>query len=178
MTELMIDLETMSLRPNAAIVSIGAVFFDLEAGSLGPTFHQVVSLTDCQANGLHIDELTAKWWEGQSPEAKSSWDQSKAENLEESLVKFNQFVFGQTVEPKPWSNGAGFDLIVMQEAYRARGMSPPWRYYHQMCYRTIRNLAPDFVPPDRTDVKHNALDDAIYQATTLIDMMKILRDRP
>lgn len=44
MNNLMIDLETMGKKPNAPIVSIGAVFFNPQSGELGPEFYAVVSL--------------------------------------------------------------------------------------------------------------------------------------
>jgi hypothetical protein len=40
----MIDLETMGNKPNAPIVSIGAVFFEPSTGELGDEFYRVVSL--------------------------------------------------------------------------------------------------------------------------------------
>ncbi len=33
--DIMLDLETMGTGPNAAIVAIGAVAFDLQAGTIG-----------------------------------------------------------------------------------------------------------------------------------------------
>ena len=44
MNHLMIDLETMGNKPNAPIVSIGAVFFEPSTGELGDEFYRVVSL--------------------------------------------------------------------------------------------------------------------------------------
>ncbi|MBK0004878.1 3'-5' exonuclease, partial [Erwinia sp. S38] len=44
MNHLMIDLETMGNKPNAAIVSIGAVFFEPDSGEIGNTFYSNVQL--------------------------------------------------------------------------------------------------------------------------------------
>ncbi|HAU5802086.1 3'-5' exonuclease [Citrobacter freundii] len=44
MNNLMIDLETMGKKPNAPIVSIGAVFFDPQSGELGQEFYSAVNL--------------------------------------------------------------------------------------------------------------------------------------
>ena len=38
MNHLAIDLETLSLEPNAHILSIGAVFFDPATGAMGDMF--------------------------------------------------------------------------------------------------------------------------------------------
>ena len=49
MLDVMLDLETMGTQPDAAIVAIGAVEFDLEAAQLGRRFYQPVTL-DSAAN--------------------------------------------------------------------------------------------------------------------------------
>ncbi len=40
--DVMIDIETMGLGPDAAIVAIGAVFFDLEKGTLVERFYRAI----------------------------------------------------------------------------------------------------------------------------------------
>lgn len=44
MNNLMIDLETMGKKPNAPVVSIGAVFFDPQSGEIGPEFYTPLAL--------------------------------------------------------------------------------------------------------------------------------------
>jgi hypothetical protein len=46
-TDLMIDLETLGLTANSVVLSIGAVFFDLEGEDLGPTFYTNVDRESC-----------------------------------------------------------------------------------------------------------------------------------
>ena len=52
MNDVMVDLETLSTKPNAAIVSIGAVFFDPKTGELGDTYYQVI---DIETYGLTVN---------------------------------------------------------------------------------------------------------------------------
>ena len=52
MNHLMIDLETMGNKPNAPVVSIGAVFFEPSTGELGEEFYHVVSLKSSMDGGL------------------------------------------------------------------------------------------------------------------------------
>lgn len=66
-----------------------------------------------------------------------------------------------------WGNGSDFDNVILRNAYAAIGSTYPWRYNDNMCYRTIKNLAPD-VKMARQGVHHNALDDARSQALHLI----------
>mgnify|MGYP003807143041 CR=1 FL=1 len=57
MTDVMLDLETMSTRPNACIVAIGAVEFS-ETEGLGKTFYEVVDLESSMRRGLHVEGNT------------------------------------------------------------------------------------------------------------------------
>ncbi len=66
-----------------------------------------------------------------------------------------------------WGNGSDFDNTLLEEAYRATGIKPPWRFTGNRCYRTVKNLFPD-VWVDPVGTAHNALDDATYQANHLI----------
>lgn len=68
---LMIDLETMGTRPTAAIVSIGAVFFDTESELLGDEFYERIELNSViQHEETTLEADTIKWWLTQSSEAR------------------------------------------------------------------------------------------------------------
>lgn len=66
---LMIDLESMGKKPNAPIVSIGAVFFDPQSGELGQEFYTAVNLESAMEQGAVPDGDTILWWLRQSSEA-------------------------------------------------------------------------------------------------------------
>lgn len=58
---IMIDLETMGVRPSSAVVSIGCVeFMQTDVISV---FYTPVSLESCLKAGLTTDESTVKWWQ-------------------------------------------------------------------------------------------------------------------
>ena len=61
MNHLAIDLETLSLKPNAHILSIGAVFFCPRTYQLGPKFHIVID-PNTEQEGAHISASTVDWW--------------------------------------------------------------------------------------------------------------------
>ena len=74
MTDVMIDLETLSTRPNAIILTIGAVRFDRN-GPQKPleeldTFYRRIQMQTCIEVGLHHCKETTKWWLSQDTEAK------------------------------------------------------------------------------------------------------------
>jgi len=69
-TDVMLDLETMGKKSNAAIVSIGAVEFDIETGKTGREFYKVVDLQSCLDLGLKVEASTIYWWLMQSEAAR------------------------------------------------------------------------------------------------------------
>lgn len=58
----MIDLETMGLKPDAAIISIGAVCFDLNKRTIVDTFYRAVDLESAIANGGTVTGSTISFW--------------------------------------------------------------------------------------------------------------------
>lgn len=192
MKHVMLDLETMGLRPNAAIVSIGAVHFEgvtdqsLSHGTvLGnndlrvvDSMHVAVSLKSCLDAGLTTDQSTVDWWSKQSAEARSSWQQEGAPTLEDALTSLSAFVrrMGSEKDVCPWGNGADFDLVLLKSAYGALGADPPWRYWNHRCYRTVKGLFPVAEIP-RQGTHHNALDDAVHQVATLRQIVRTHRLR-
>lgn len=161
----MLDLETMSLRPNAAIVSIGAAFFSEDA--VGDTFHSAVSLKSCIEAGLHFDEKTKAWWDLQSSEARASWDLENPPTLQDALQGFSAFVRSYGSEVRVWANGADFDIPILKSCFEAFDADPPWKYYNQRCFRTVRGLFGQGIEVARIGTYHNARDDSIYQVHVL-----------
>ncbi|EML7933164.1 3'-5' exoribonuclease [Providencia rettgeri] len=166
---LMVDLETMSNKGNAAIVSIGAVAFEPSTGEIGPTFYNVVDLTSCERVGLHINADTVLWWIKQSAEARSEIVGVSYE-LEESLADLNLFAERVlTDDVQVWGNGVDFDNVILRNAYNAVGLEPFWKHWNNRCVRTIVELGRNAgIDPKKTlqfeGEPHNALDDAIHQA--------------
>jgi len=169
-THLMLDLETLGTRAGCAILSIGAVAFDpsAEPGTLGSRFYAVVDLHSCQEWGLHIDASTVAWWMRQSDAARAvitSPDETR-QSMTEALFDLRSFMDGFNEAPI-WANGASFDFPILAEAYRLSGTARPWHFRNERDYRTLKALWPDVPQPQRSGTHHNALDDAIHQATHL-----------
>lgn len=166
MIQVMLDLETMSTRSNAAIASIGAVKFEVGTG-IGDTFYRTVDLRTCKAVGLHVDPETVEWWNKQDKNARQALLKDNV-SLAQALDDFAQW-FGSKSLPV-WGNGAGFDNVIMDNAYRAVNTKRPWLPWEDRCYRTIKNVIQ--VPADeRQGVYHNALDDAMHQTKHLLKIL-------
>ncbi|EOT9004900.1 3'-5' exoribonuclease, partial [Escherichia coli] len=85
---LMIDIETMGKNPNAAIISIGAIFFDPQTGDMGPEFSKTIDLDT--AGGV-IDRDVIKWWLKQSREAHSAILTDEIP-LDDALLQLREFI--------------------------------------------------------------------------------------
>lgn len=174
MENIMIDLETLGNGNKAAIVAIGAVAFDHTG--LGSTFYVNVDPTDCQNWGMEIDASTVMWWMKQGVEAREALSAGTKVSLDDALGRLSEFVdsaagSGATV----WGNGATFDNVILDNAYKMLGRRKPWSYRGDRCFRTLRALYPH-ITQDNIGVAHNALDDAKYQALLASKILAFIRE--
>jgi len=170
---IMVDLETMSTKNHAAIISIGAVLMDFEKGVLGSTFYRTVDLESSVENGGHLCPKTVKWWLQQSDEAQHQLF-NNTEPLTSVLIDFQRWLedIGMRNMLKVWGNGATFDNVILRNAYDHQGWECPWPYWNDMCYRTEKTVNSHIDPPEMKGIFHHALDDAKFQALHLIEIMK------
>ncbi len=164
---LMIDLETMGKNPDAPIISIGAIFFDPQTGDMGPEFSKTI---DLETAGGVIDRDTIKWWLKQSREAQSAIMTDEIP-LDDALLQLREFIDENSGEffVRVWGNGANFDNVILRRSYERQGIPCPWRWSNDRDVRTIVELGKAIDFDARTaipfeGVRHNALDDARYQA--------------
>lgn len=162
-----IDLETMGLPPNGAIVSIGACFFDLDRCEIGPTFKRNIHLATAVRDGGVIEPSTLLWWLSQSDEARKSI-LLDTYDIRVVLQEFSDWIamHSRHQDVRVWGNGSDFDITLLNTAYRAAGIRAPWSPFKVRCFRTVRNMYPSVVydPEQKGDGAHNALTDAIFQA--------------
>lgn len=190
---IMLDLETLGTGPDAAILSIGAVKFCLETYTLGKEFYRVINLASCIDANLSIDASTIEWWMQQGEEARAVFnlplddfrrapvERDTKVPLISALSDFRTWALGlppgnRGEQPFVWGNGSMFDNAILRNAYKECKMKYPVSYRYDMDYRTI---CTQFALPDTkvgyAGVKHNALDDARFQATELMRIMKAVR---
>jgi DNA polymerase III epsilon subunit-like protein len=179
---IMLDLETLSTSPEAAILSIGAVLFDPIENQLGREFYQVVALSKSNLDG-EISSDTVKWWEAQNSEARSIFSDPNATPLRDVLVSFTSFIKDNCNEDvQVWGNGPAFDNIILTSAYKRNGLEVPWRFRNDRDVRTVvelgrclRGIDPKTLLP-MSGVAHNALDDAKHQALYVNSIFNALKN--
>jgi len=170
-THIMIDLETLSTRAHATILSIGAVKFNIQDG-IFDEFYINVDAKTCKDAGLHIDKNTIAWWQKQKPEALQALMVDPIP-VTEALQKFCDWIGNTRVQP--WGNGASFDITILEEAMVRTDVKIPWKHWDVMCFRTVMNLmgiSNAQIRAQEDDVSHHALDDAKSQARTLLKVLQ------
>lgn len=164
--DLMADLETLGRGPGCVVLSIGAVFFG--PSGLGAEFELFVNVADSLNQGLTKDPETEAWWGRQSEAARQTLRKAETSphTLHDALGAFSAFCLQHSskAQLKLWGNGASFDNAIVAYLYKAAGMDPPWNFWNDRCYRTLKALASPQIRPAESGVLHNALDDAKRQA--------------
>jgi hypothetical protein len=179
MNHIMLDLETMGTGPNAAIVAIGAVEFEINktpgqlgGGQLGDTFYMPISLDSAMASGGQVDAGTVLWWLKQTDAARAMFTHPAIEHGQ-ALANFSSWMHqcGEFKNLRVWGNGASFDNVILASAYRRAALPLPWNGFNDRCYRTVKSMHPTAPALERVGTHHNAMDDAISQAKHLIAML-------
>lgn len=164
MNHVMLDIETLDTRVSAVILSIGAVRFDpAKVGEVNDTFYTNVDIDSCLELGRTISGGTLYWWLDKEQAARDRIATNPVP-LPQALEQLSQFIREHDCV---WGNGAAFDNAILADAYRSCGMQTPWRYYQDMCYRTMKTLFGQLELPEFEGTKHDALDDAVNQAKRL-----------
>lgn len=159
-----IDIETLSQKKTAAIVSIGAVKFNDQ--EILDTFYININPLSCKEAGLHIQPETINWWKQQKPEAYAALKNNR-KSLTEALSEFKIW-YGKKSVPT-WANSNSFDCVIVENAYNAIDEPCPWKFYDERCFRTFKAMFKSDLKLE--GVTHNALDDAIYQTKYMLDVL-------
>jgi hypothetical protein len=169
MNHLMLDIETMGTGVNAAIMSIGACFFDPDTSMIGDTFHTKVSL-DSADNG-DIEPSTVIWWLKQDNEARSQFYDNKDSLTLNCALNYLSMFLSSTPngDLQVWGNGIAFDNVIVREACNRMGYDQPWDFWNDRDVRTMVELGRVIGIDPKNDmefegIKHDALSDAIHQA--------------
>lgn len=166
----MIDLETMGTAPGSAIVAVGAVAFDAE--KIHDTFYQTSSLESAMAYGLTLDPDTVMWWMQQSDAARAEISTPMAYSLGSVLETLCDWMRLPTDGVSGvWGNGATFDNVLIRVAMEKVGARPPWKFWQDKCYRTVKGAHPE-IDIVKEGTAHKAIDDALSQAKHLMVINK------
>jgi hypothetical protein len=173
MKDIMLDLETMGTSHDAAIIQIGACYFDRNTGEIGEEFLVNVDLKNEMERGFLVDASTIGFWMIQSDEARYSV--MDADNVAQSLTAlqdFNDFAKGVK---HVWSH-ATFDFVILMNHLKKLKITPSIHYRGARDIRTLVDLAKiDLKQFKRAGIHHNALDDCKFQIQYVVECFNKLK---
>lgn len=169
-----IDLETLDVRPTAAIIAIGAVQFDRDTAKIGIKHYAEITFDSAIKAGT-VSGGTLAWWAEQSERARRVFGkQEKKTPLACALEELSTLMRSKSTAPIVWGNGASFDISILEHAYHngAHGLAVPWDYTNIRDMRTLVDMADHLGMreedwPERSGTHHNAVDDAEHQARVI-----------
>lgn len=167
----MIDFETLGNTPNTAVISMGVVIFNRqEIISERIWYFNLEEQLRCHAE---ISSETVAWWIKQGSKAKAVFDKAQARGISPRQFALE---FVEMLGPKPdirvWGNGATFDVSIVESILRRTGHNPPWKFWNIRCYRTLKQMFGIEAGMERLGTKHDALDDARFQAQCLQEFLR------
>lgn len=165
----MLDLETMGNKSNAALISLGAVEFDINTGETGREFYNRIDLQSCLDRGLVINASTLYWWLTQNRQAQEEVAKG-GDDLAAVLEGFGFWLRGTIKGVKLWGNGARFDVGLLEDAYVACGYEEmPWEFRDERDLRTLVSFAPEIKMKTVQEwkllqtIEHHPIDDCKMQ---------------
>jgi len=161
--DVMIDIESLDTSPYCVILTIGAVLFDpkgkgvVDKLELRPTIEE-----QTEKFNRVINDDTVRWWSEQSPEAlEEAMSDRDRISFKEAMEKLYKFCWNHRAV---WSNGAGFDIVAMETAFRQLDMPIPWPFYTVRDTRTLYEIANVKLKDNGHITSHRAVEDAERQA--------------
>jgi len=167
----MIDIETLSLRACAHILTIAARIFDPATGAMGDAI--TLRTEPDHQMGAHIDPATVAWWARQSEAARiAAFSEDDAQSLHASLFALGRWMRSRGVS-RVWCKGPSFDAAILEDAYRRCGLSCPWQFHQVRDVRTIVERAG--VAVERSSTLHDALADVDHQIALVVEAHRALQ---
>lgn len=187
---IMIDIETLGLRPGAPIPSIGYCIFDWD----GIKDHGTIAINIDNWVNAKPEISTVKFWLQCAPEAIAKTffrpDEELLTWVEALLALKNTVTVSQIYGEGVWANGPLFDLAHLEYWYEQMYERAPWSHRLPRDCRTLFEVAMSFADWDRSAASealkeqhgehlthHDAESDAVLQALLVIDAHRALHNR-
>lgn len=174
MTDLMVDIETLSAEKNAAILSIAAVPFyrqpdedDVSGHPDIPWFYEKVNVACYDRPELsgkfHMSASTILWWMQQAPKARDeAFFGDRRMPLLEAIGHLRQYIEDLPQPVTFWAKAPDFDATILAHAFGVFGFGVPWKFFNQRDVRTAIDMGGN-IKVAREGEHHDALDDCRHQ---------------
>lgn len=168
-TDVVLDLETMGIASDAAIVSIGAVSLS------GAEFYNAIANPSGSLNAA-----TVRWWMAQREEVRAVWLTDGEDEVAVLLA------FGAWLSEERDRDGAmrlwgseDFDTAILKDAYARHNLPTPWHYRESRGLRTAFDLlgVDEDAHPWGDRIEHIAIDCARQAARLLAAALHPTEDK-
>lgn len=168
-THLMLDLETLDTIDSAVVISFGAVIFNKR--SILEKYYTPLHIFPQLIKGRTISQDTLDFWKQQDDAAQNIGVSVRSNQTSLQLFINLATHYEALGEIKVWGKGPHFDVTIIESLMRDYKLKPPWKFWNIRDVRTFM----DYVPTKDLKLegtKHNALDDALYQAKIIQKSLK------
>ena len=168
----MIDLETLNTRPDSVILTIGAVKFNSHDTGIIDRFYMKPDVDEQLDLGRSVDESTIEWWSKQNQEAREeAFSVSGRTSYKDSIASLAKFCWNSS---RVWSNGASFDIVLVEHAMSQLEIVFPWRHWEIRDTRTLWDVTGVKLTDNGNVTLHKADVDAEKQALAVQRSYKVL----
>ena len=175
MKALMIDIETLSLSPTAAVTQIGFCAANVRTGEY---LVQPTNLFLEATPHTNVDAETIYWWMRQSDAARAAVYPENVERISAALAFYRlecayKDLGGKEAGVTVWGSPAMFDLPILTHTFKLvrpdLRESKPWPYHMERDLMTLyKMLDPEKKLKPTNPVEHDAASDAKAQMDHLI----------
>lgn len=168
---IIIDIETLGRRNNAAITQVGIIPTDKNFNALDQYLIQINPNVWDTCDRTFTGE-TLLWWMKQTNTPVSKFPTQIANSYKDLVEKINYiFRIYNTEDSIIWTKGS-MDLFCLKDLYEYFNMDIPWKFWQPRDIRTAKEIIKDWKICKNTNL-HNALEDAFIESKELqINLIK------
>ena len=133
--EMMIDIETLDVKPTAVVLSVGAVAFE-RSGQIRDRFYRVLDVQKQTKLGRTVSFDTVQWWMDQEPDAQAEAFATVRQRVADVLTDLNAYCRKYDSNTY-WALGPQFDYIILESLHDQMGSSVPWSHGQLRDVRTM-----------------------------------------
>ena len=168
-TDVTLDIETLSVRPNAQVLSISAIGFNpfeiTTDFTNNPKLDVIVSLEEQEHRDVQEDTLW--WWTKRDQKVQDKMFSDVRTPVDESLDQLIKFCWQKN---RIWCQGPTLDITILIHLFEERKKGVPWSYGAVRDSRTLLDLVEVEQPP----VTHDSIEDCIRQTMGVQQALKKL----
>lgn len=145
MTDFMLDIETLGLKPGCQILTIACAPFDIKTKKIGKIFYKKIDMKNYDEYKVFTtDKATIDWWNKQDEKVKyEAFESEPRESLIDVFNSFNSFLLKncENKDIRMWSHGKEFDIPIVEFVMNILNIKPTWNFWNTRDTRTLYDLA-------------------------------------